>query len=88
MGSITGTSHFDVASIIHCSPLVPCPGMKFIDITCYGFAPNDMPNVLYRNWPELLMDVILSLIVPAAQRSNCLQPGPDPAAAGCDPPPH
>ncbi|KIW77231.1 hypothetical protein Z517_09677 [Fonsecaea pedrosoi CBS 271.37] len=123
--NITGTSHFDVASIIHCSPLVPCPGLKFIDVNittvnaslgrpslpqvnlcanmvnqnvttgenatgipCHGFAPNDMPNVLYRNWPELLQRVILSVTVPEAQRDNCLHPGPDPAAAGCAPPPY
>ncbi|KAK7961311.1 hypothetical protein LTR80_006266 [Exophiala xenobiotica] len=123
--NVTGTSHFDVASIIHCSPLVPCPGMKFIDVNittvnaslgkpslpqvnlcanmidqnattgdlatgipCHGFAPNDVPNVLYRNWPELLKEVVLSVIVPEAQRNNCLHPGPDVAAAGCDPPPY
>jgi hypothetical protein len=63
-------------------------GYQATGIPCHGFAPNDMPNVLYRNWPELLKEVILSVIVPEAQRNNCLHPGPNAAAAGCDPPPY
>ena len=117
--NITGTSHFDIASSLHCSALVPCPGLKFIDvnittvnaslgqpslplldlcanlagqnatgdqatgISCNGFAPNNSPNVIYRNWPELGNETILTVTIPAAQQDNCLHPGPDPASSGC-----
>lgn len=111
--NISGTSHYDVLSSIHCSPLVPCPGLKFIDVNletvnaslnepslppvqlcanivdqnatsgvnatgipCHGFAPNNMPNVLYRNWPELTSEVELSVTVPVTQRDNCLKVDP------------
>jgi len=55
-------------------------------IPCNGFAPNNMPNVLYRNWPELQTHQTLTVTVPAAQRNNCLHPGDDAVASGCNPP--
>lgn len=55
-------------------------------IPCNGFAPNNLPNVLYRNWPELKDEPTLTVTVPAAQRNNCLHPGDDPGASGCNPP--
>lgn len=45
-------------------------------IPCNGFAPYNMPNVLYTDHPELKQTPTLNIVVPEAQRDNCLFPTP------------